>query len=232
MDIAGKTALVTGANRGLGRQLAAQLRDRGARVYAAARNPGAVDLTGVTPLALDITDPAAVQAAAEATGDVAILVNNAGSSTGAALLTGDLADIRLELDTHFLGTLAVTRAFAPQLAAQGASAVLNVLSVLSWLSLPQSGAYCAAKSAEWSLTNALRQELAGQGTQVSALHVGYMDTDMVRHVEAAKNDPATVAKLALEELQAGNPEILADDVSHAVQAGLAGGVKALYPQLA
>jgi len=232
MDIAGKTALVTGANRGLGRQLAAQLRDRGARVYAAARNPDAVDLTGVTPLALDITDPAAVQAAAQATGDVAILVNNAGSATGASLLTGDLADIRLELDTHFLGTLAVTRAFAPQLAAQGSSAVLNVLSVLSWLSFPRSGAYCAAKSAEWSLTNALRQELASQGTQVTALHVGYMDTDMVRRLDVPKSDPAVIAKLAIDGLTAGDAEVIADEISRQVLAGLSGGVAAVYPQFA
>ena len=154
MIIAGKTALVTGANRGLGRQLAAQLRDRGAAVYAAARDPHAVDLAGVTPIALDITDPASVAAAARATGGVAILVNNAGSSTGSSLLTGDLAAIRLEMDTHFFGTLAVTRAFAPQLAARGGSAVLNILSALSWLSIPRSGAYCAAKSAEWSTSPA------------------------------------------------------------------------------
>src|SRR5579863_4151256 len=210
MEITGQTALVTGANRGLGRHLAAQLRDRGARVYAAARHPQTVDLPGVTPLALDITDPDSVAAAADATGDVAILVNNAGASTGAPLLTGDLAEIRLELDTHFLGTLSVIRAFAPQLAARGNSAVLNVLSVLSWLSLPPSGAYCAAKSAEWSLTNALRQELASQGTRVTALHVGYMDTDMTRRLDVPKSDPAVIAKLAL--------------------AGLAGGVAALYPQ--
>jgi NAD(P)-dependent dehydrogenase (short-subunit alcohol dehydrogenase family) len=101
MDITGKTALVTGANRGLGRQLAVQLRDRGARVYAAARDPQAVDLAGVTPLALDITDPASVAAAAQAASGVAILVNNAGSSTRSSLLTGDLAAIRLEMDTHF-----------------------------------------------------------------------------------------------------------------------------------
>jgi NAD(P)-dependent dehydrogenase (short-subunit alcohol dehydrogenase family) len=232
MDVTGKTALVTGANRGLGRQLAAQLRDRGARVYAAARDPRAVDLDGVTPLALDITDPASVAAAAQATGDVAILVNNAGSSTGASLLTGDLADIKLELDTHFLGTLAVTRAFAPQLAAQGSSSVLNVLSVLSWFSIPASGAYCAAKSAEWSLTNALRQELAPQGTRVTALHVGYMDTDMTRHLDVPKSDPAGIAKLAIDGLLAGDAEVIADETSRRVLAGLSGGVAALYPQVA
>ncbi len=232
MDITGKTALVTGANRGLGLQLATQLRDRGAHVYAAARKPETVELAGVTPLALDVTDPASVAAAAQATGDVAILVNNAGSSTGASLLTGELADIRLELDTHFLGTLMVARAFAPQLAAQGSSAVLNVLSALSWLSLPGSGAYCAAKSAEWSLTNALRQELAPQGTRVTALHVGYMDTDMVRHLDVPKSDPAVVAKLAIDGLAAGDAEVIADETSKRVLAGLSGGVAALYPQLA
>lgn len=232
MDITGKTALVTGANRGLGLQLATQLRDRGARVYAAARKPETVELAGVTPLALDVTDPASVAAAAQATGDVAILVNNAGSSTGASLLTGELADVRLELDTHFLGTLMVTRAFAPQLAAQGSSAVLNVLSALSWLSLPGSGAYCAAKSAEWSLTNALRQELAPQGTRVTALHVGYMDTDMVRHLDVPKSDPAVVAKLAIDGLAAGDAEVIADETSKRVLAGLSGGVPALYPQFA
>ena len=232
MEITGKTALVTGANRGLGRHLARELRDRGATVYAAARNPASVDLAEVVPIALDLTDPASVAAAAAATGDVAILVNNAGSSTGASLLTGDLADVRLELDTHFFGTLAVIRAFAPQLAAQQHSAVLNILSALSWVSFPGSGAYCAAKSAEWSLTNALRQELAPQGTRVSALHVGYMDTDMARHVTAPKSDPADIAKIAIDGIEAGDAEIIADEVSRQVLAGLSSGVAGLYPQLA
>jgi NAD(P)-dependent dehydrogenase (short-subunit alcohol dehydrogenase family) len=232
MEITGKTALVTGANRGLGRHLAQELRDRGATVYAAARNPASVDLDGVTPIALDVTDPASVSAAAAATGDVAILINNAGSSTGASLLAGGLADIRLELDTHFFGTLAVIRAFAPQLAAQQRSAVLNILSALSWVSFPNSGAYCAAKSAEWSLTNALRQELAPQGTRVSSLHVGYMDTDMARHVSSAKSNPADIAKIAVDGIAAGDAEIIADEISRQVLAGLSSGVAGLYPQLA
>ena len=232
MDINGKTALVTGANRGLGRHLAAELRDRGATVYAAARNPATVDLPGVTPVALDITDPASVAAAAATTSGVAILVNNAGSSTGSSLLTGDPAAIRLEMDTHFFGTLAVTRAFAPQLAAHENSAVLNILSALSWLTFPGTGAYCAAKSAEWSLTNALRLELAPQGIRVSALHVGYMDTDMTRDVNAPKSDPAVIAKLAIDGIEAGDAEIIADEVSRRVQAGLSSGVAGLYPQVA
>jgi NAD(P)-dependent dehydrogenase (short-subunit alcohol dehydrogenase family) len=232
MKISGSTALVTGANRGLGRHFAEQLLARGAKVYAGARNPDSVDLPGAIPIALDVTDPASVAAAAELTGDVTLLINNAGSSTGASLLTGAMEDVELEMNTHFYGTLAVTRAFAPQLAAGGGGALLNVLSVLSWISFPGSGGYCAAKSAEWSLTNALRQELAAQGTLVSALHVGYMDTDMVRHVTAPKSDPAIVAKIALDAIEAGDVEILADELSGQVRAGLAGGVAALYPQFA
>jgi NAD(P)-dependent dehydrogenase (short-subunit alcohol dehydrogenase family) len=232
MDISGKTALVTGANRGFGRHLAGQLRDRGATVYAAARNPAAVDLPGVTPIALDVTDPESVAAAAAATRDVAILINNAGSGTGASLLTGDLADVRLEMDTHFFGTLAVTRAFAPQLAEQEQSAVLNILSVLSWVSLPQIGAYSAAKAAEWSLTNALRLELAAQGTRVTSLHVGYMDTDMARRVTAPKADPADIARIALDAIEKGDAEIVADETSQQVLAGLSAGVRGLYPQVA
>jgi len=232
MDISRKTALVTGANRGFGRHLAGQLRDRGAAVYAGARDPATVDLPGVTPIALDVTDPGSVAAAAAATHGVAILVNNAGSSTGTSLLTGDLAGVRLEMDTHFFGTLAVTRAFAPQLARHEQSAVLNVLSALSWVSFPDAGAYCAAKAAEWSLTNALRLELAAQRTRVTSLHVGYMDTDMTRHVSAPKSDPADIARIALDGIEAGDAEIVADEISKMVLAGLSGGVRGLYPQAA
>jgi NAD(P)-dependent dehydrogenase (short-subunit alcohol dehydrogenase family) len=235
MQIAGSTALVTGANRGLGRRIAQELVARGATVFAGARKPETIDIPGVIPVQLDVTDEASVAAAAaaiEAHGGLSLLINNAGSATGAALLDGELSDIRLEMDTHFFGTLAVTRAFAPQLAARDDSAVLNVLSALAWISFPGAGAYCAAKSAEWSLTNALRQQLAAQGTQVAALHVGYMDTDMAADVAAPKSDPAAVAAIALDGLEAGAVEILADDVSRHVQAGLAGGVAALYPQFA
>jgi NAD(P)-dependent dehydrogenase (short-subunit alcohol dehydrogenase family) len=232
MQIEGQTALVTGANRGLGRHLAQQLRDRGARVYAAARKPDLVDLDGVTPIQLDVTDPLSVEAAARMTGDVSILVNNAGSATHSSLLTADLADIHLEMNTHYFGTLSVIRAFAPQLGAHDTSAVLNILSVLSWVSFPQDAAYCAAKSAAWSLTNALRQELAPQGTRVSALHVGYMDTDMARDVTAPKSDPADIARIAVDGIAAGTAEIIADDTSKQALAGLSGGVAALYPQFA
>ena len=231
MDISTSTVLVTGANRGFGRALAVELLGRGATVYAGARNPGQVDLPGAKPIALDITDPASIAAAAKATGEVTVLINNAGSPPGADLLTGDLNDIRHEMDTHYIGTLSVIRAFAPQIAANGGGAILNVLSGLSWVSFPEIGAYCAAKSAEWSLTNALRVQLADQGIRVAGLHVGPMDTDMIREVDGPKTAPAEVARLAVDGIAEGAYEILADDISRQVQAGLAGGVAALYPEL-
>ena len=232
MDISASTALVTGANRGFGKALAAELASRGARVYAGARDPGSVSLPGAIPVALDITDPASVTAAASAAADVTLLVNNAGVGTGAALLLdGDLEKIRLEMDTHFFGTLMVTRAFAPRIAANGGGSILNVLSALSWVSFPGVGGYCAAKSAEWSLTNALRQELAPQGIRVSGLHVGYMDTDLTALVTAPKLDVRDVAVTAVDGIAAGAYEILADETSEKIQAGLAGGVTALYPSL-
>jgi NAD(P)-dependent dehydrogenase (short-subunit alcohol dehydrogenase family) len=231
MRIDGSTALVTGANRGLGRHIAAALAARGATVYAGARDPGSVDLDGVKPVELDITDPASVARAAQIAGDVTILVNNAGSSTGASLLGGELDQVRLEMDTHYFGTLSVARAFAPVITANGGGTMLNILSALSWVSFPGSGAYCAAKSAEWSLTNALRAELAGRGVRVAALHVGYMDTDMTRAVTAPKVDPAVIAGLAVDGIAGGSYEIIADETSRRVLAGLSGGVAALYPQL-
>ncbi|GAB3349022.1 SDR family oxidoreductase [Micromonospora halotolerans] len=231
MKIAGSTALVTGANRGFGRHLAAELLARGATVYAGARNPDTVDLPGVTPVRLDITDPASVAAAAELAGDVTLLVNNAGVSTGADLLDGDLAEIRLELETHYLGTLSVVRAFAPRIAANGGGTVLNILSALSWITFPEVGAYGAAKAAEWSMTNALRAQLAGRGVRVAGLHVGYMDTDMTARVTAPKSDPAEIARLAVDGIETDRYEIVADETSRQVLAGLSGGVAALYPAL-
>jgi NAD(P)-dependent dehydrogenase (short-subunit alcohol dehydrogenase family) len=232
MKIAGATALVTGANRGFGRHLAAELLARGATVYAGARDPDRVDLPGARPVALDITDPASVAAAADIAGDITLLINNAGSATGTDLLNGDLDKIGLEMDTHFFGTLSVVRAFVPKLAANGGGSILNILSALSWVSFPTIGAYCAAKSAAWSMTNSLRAQLAGQNIRVAGLHVGYMDTDMAAAVTAPKSHPADIAKIAIDGIEADLYEIVADDVSRQVQAALSGGVAALYPQLA
>jgi NAD(P)-dependent dehydrogenase (short-subunit alcohol dehydrogenase family) len=215
------TALVSGANRGLGRQFAAGLVARGAKVYAAARRPETIDVPGVVPIHLDITDAASVRRAAETAAEVTVLVNNAGISTRASLLSGLLEDVRLEMETQYFGTLNVTRACVPIIEHNGGGAILNVLSLLSWLHLPTWGAYCAAKAAAWALTDAVRQELAPRGIHVAGLHTGYIDTEMVSYVPAdQKIDPAVVATLALDGLFAGVPEILADDVSRAVKAQL------------
>ena len=230
MKIAGSTAFVTGANRGLGLRFATLLRDRGATVYAGARDPGSVTLDGVVPVRIDVTDPASVAAAAAAAPGVDLLVNNAGTFATGPLLGDDDALTR-ELATHVLGPLAVTRAFAPSLTASG-GAVVNVLSALSWVTLPGTGAYSVAKAAGWALTNGLRLELAPHGVTVTSVHVGYMDTDMAAGVDAPKTDPAHVAALALDAVESGVPEVLVDDVSRQVRAGLAGGVAALYPGLA
>jgi NAD(P)-dependent dehydrogenase (short-subunit alcohol dehydrogenase family) len=233
MRIADSVALVTGSNRGLGRAFAAELLARGAKVYATARDPEKIDLPGAVPLRLDVTDRESIAAAAAIATDVDLLVNNAGNASFGNSLTADPADLQALLDTHVFGPLHTTRAFAPVLAANGGGAVLNVLSVLSWFNGEDLAYYSVAKSAAWSLTNSLRQSLAGQGTQVTALHVGYMDTDMAAHVDpAGKIDPAGVAALALDGVQAGDFEVLADELSRNVQAGLAHGVAALYPQLA
>jgi NAD(P)-dependent dehydrogenase (short-subunit alcohol dehydrogenase family) len=135
--IEGSVALVTGANRGLGRHIAEQLLARGAaKVYAAARHPDQVTLDGVVRLRIDLTDQPSIDAAAESATDVTVLVNNAGIYTPGGVLSAPMTDIRAEMDTNYFGTLAVTRAFAPHLIANGPSAILNVLSVLSWLHPP------------------------------------------------------------------------------------------------
>jgi NAD(P)-dependent dehydrogenase (short-subunit alcohol dehydrogenase family) len=221
MKISGSTALVTGASRGLGRHFARQLLERGAaRVYATARNPGQVDVPGADVLPLDITSPSSVAAAAAAAGDVTLLVNNAGVSTFQNLVTGDLDKIRLELDTHFYGTLAVVRAFAPVLAANGGGAILNVLSRMSWLSYDGANSYAVAKAAEWSLTNGVRLELARQGTLVSGVLLSSTDTDMMAGWDIPKNDPADIVRQALDGIEAGQLEIVADEDTARAKADL------------
>ncbi|MEU7854890.1 SDR family oxidoreductase [Nonomuraea sp. NPDC049141] len=230
MKINGANVLVTGANRGLGRQFVLSLLDRGAgNVYATARRPDLIDVPGVIPLHLDITDPASVAAAAAAASDVKIVINNAGISTGANLVTGDLDPIRREMDTHFYGTLNVIRAFAPQLAD---GAILNVLSALSWLAFDGAGAYHAAKSAEWALTNAVRLELASQRTLVTGLHLGAADTDMMAWYNGDKTAPEVIVASALDGIEADRPEVLADDWSRQVKAWLSKDPSVIYREAA
>ena len=223
MNLQDSVAVVTGSNRGLGREFAAQLLARGAKkVYATARTPESVQIPGVMPLGLDITDRDSVARAAAIAGDATLIVNTAGISTGTSLMDGDLARIELELETNFYGPLRVTRAFAPILVANGGGAILNVLSVLSWLHLPTTGAYGASKAAAWTMTNATRQELAPHGIHVAALHVAYMDTDMAARINAPKVDPADVAALALDGIENDLTEILADDTTRSVKQSLSG----------
>jgi len=178
MNIEGSVALVTGANRGLGAAFCRTLLDRGAtKVYAGARDLGRLAHDGVVPVELDVTSAADIASAADRCGDITLLVNNAGIGTGTSVLSDNALDAaRREFETNVFGPLALSRAFAPALAANGGGTIINVLSVLSWLSMPATAIYCASKAAGWSLTNSLRQELIAQNTQVLGLYVGYMRT--------------------------------------------------------
>jgi NAD(P)-dependent dehydrogenase (short-subunit alcohol dehydrogenase family) len=215
MNLNGTTALVTGANRGLGRHFAEQLLQRGAaKVYAAARDPRTIDLPGVVPLQLDITDRDSVARAAAVATDVDVLINNAGISLHQNLVDGDLDKIRLELETNFFGTLNVVRAFTP------VRAILNVNSRLSWLSYLGAGGYAASKSAQWSLTNSIRLELPD--TLVTGLYLSSTDTDMMAGWDIPKNDPAVVVRDALDGLEADALEVIADDDTAITKAELSG----------
>lgn len=204
---------------------------RGARkVYATARDASTVTHPDAVPVALEVTDPAAVAAAAEQAGDVTILVNNAGGSVGASFLRSPVEDVRRELETNFYGPLLVTRAFVPVIERNGGGHVLTAHSVLSWLG--RGGSYSASKAALWSQTNSLRLELLGRGIGVTGLHMGYVDTDMTAGVDAPKATAADVARLAVDGIEGGAHEVLADDITRQVKAGLSAGLDALYPELA
>jgi NAD(P)-dependent dehydrogenase (short-subunit alcohol dehydrogenase family) len=213
--------LVTGANRGIGAAFVAQLKDRGAaKIYAAARNANAVNVDGVQPIELDITNPDQIRDVADAASDVQVLINNAGISTGSSLITGDLPSIGREMQTNFYGPLLTTRAFAPILGANGGGAILNVISALSWFTVPGAGAYSASKAAAWSLTDATRIELMAQGTHVVGVHMGLVDTDMTQGVEGPKISPAALAAAGLDAIESGRSEVLADEWTTFVKGGL------------
>ncbi|MFD8494302.1 SDR family oxidoreductase [Amycolatopsis sp. NPDC059657] len=229
--IQGATVLVTGGGRGLGKALVDDLLARGAKkVYATARSPKPSSDPRVVPLVLEVTDPASVAAAAELAQDVTVLVNNAGVSTSASFLDGPVEDVRAEFETNFYGPLHLVRAFAPIIERNGGGHVLNVHSVLSWVGLTDG--YSASKAAVWSLSNSLRLHLKPKGIGVTGLHVGYIDTDMAAHIDAPKSSPESVAKQALDGIESGAHEVLADDLTRQVKAGLSQDVSVLYPQLA
>lgn len=234
MNIADQIALVTGANRGIGREFVLELLERGvSKVYAAARRPESVDFADsrVVPVHLDLLDHESVVTASAIAHDVTLLVNNAGISTGAALVTGDLGEIRREMDTHFWGTLDVIREFTPVLAANGGGAIVNVLSALSWFAGPGTGSYAAAKAAEWNMTNGVRLELASQGTLVQGVLLGAADTDIAAGYDGPKIDPRDVPRQSLDGLAAGSIEVIVDDWTAMVKDSLAGDPAPFYERM-
>lgn len=229
--IEGAVVLVTGGSGGIGKALVEGLYSRGAKkVYATARDPRTVTHPDAVPLALEVTDPAAVVAVAEQAQDVTILINNAGASVGASYLDSPVEDVRREFETNFYGPLLTTRAFVPIIERNGGGHLLNVHSALSWLAM--GGSYSASKAALWSQTNSLRLDLLPRGIQVTGLHVGYVDTDLTSAIDAPKSTPDSVAAQALDGIETDAFEVLADEVSRRVKAGLAGELSGLYPQLA
>ena len=235
MNITNQIALVTGANRGIGREFVLELLERGAtKVYAAARRPESLDFGDdrVVPVRLDLLDHASVVAAAEQAQDVTLLINNAGISTGAALVTGDLNEIHREMDTHFWGTLDTIREFAPILATNGGGAIVNVLSALSWFAAPGSGSYAAAKAAEWNMTNGVRLELASQGTTVQGVLLGAANTDISAGYDGPKIDPRDVPRSSFDGLATGAIEVIVDEWTAMVKASLAGDPRVFYAQIA
>ena len=228
----GAVVLVTGANGGIGTHFVEQALERGAaKVYATARTPRAWSDERVVPLALDVTDAASIRAAVDAAPDVTVLINNAGAAVSTpGMLTHSDEEIRQNVDTNFLGPLFLSRAFAPILVKNAPAALINIHSALSWYAV--AGIYSATKAALWSTTNSLRLELAPAGVQVLGVHVGYVDTPMAANAEGAKVDPADLVRQVFDGLEAGEYEVLADDTSVQVKAGLSAPLEAVYPQLA
>lgn len=222
MKIKGAVALVTGANRGLGAAFASGLIAAGAaRVYAAARNPASVVQQGVVPVQLDVTRPEHVVALAKELSDVTLLVNNAGIAEFASLLVpGSIEALQRQFETNTVGPLRMVQAFAPVLAGNGGGAIINILSVLAWLTMGGSGGYSASKAAGWALSNALRMELKVQGTELLAVHSALIDTDMARSLQGSKIAPGDLVRQAIDALEAGQSELLADPTTQSVHAGL------------
>ncbi|MBP1819828.1 SDR family oxidoreductase [Mycobacterium sp. OAE908] len=219
-SLTGQTVLVTGANRGMGREYVVQLLDRGAaKVYAAARDPRTIDIADprVVPLQLDVTDAASVARASDAASDVSVLVNNAGIARGASVLRSDTSQLREEMETNLFGPLALASAFADRIA-ERSGAIVNVASVLAWL--PVGASYGVTKAALWSATDSMRLELGPRGVQVVGVYVGLVDTDMGAFADSPKSDPADVVRQVLDGIESGADEVLADEMTLVVRAQL------------
>jgi len=232
MKIKNAVVLVTGANRGIGLAFTRELLARGARkVYAGTRDPSSAAQGGVQPLRLDVTKPEDVAAAAALATDVTLVINNAGIAQPGGFLEPDSEAItRRIFETNFFSVLRISKAFAPTLKQNGGGALLNVLSVASWVNGGELAAYSASKSAAWSLTNALRNELAAQNTQVMALHMGYVDTDLTRGLDVPKTSAGEIVRRALDGLESGLDEVLADEITLQVKRGMTATRPSYLPQ--
>ena len=239
-SLANATVLVTGANGGLGAQFVHQALELGAsKVYATARNPREWNDPRIVPLPLDVTDDASIAATAAAAADTTIVINNAGvSPLPDHILSGDMTDIRKTFETNFFGALAVARAFAPVVGANGGGAFLNVHSVLSWVVADPAGqagghgGYSASKSAWWSATNSLRLALADQGTHVLGLHFGYTATPMTETIDDEKGDPADIVRIAYAGLDRRRIRSQRRPPCPVRQTSAQRSLEDLYPQLA
>jgi NAD(P)-dependent dehydrogenase (short-subunit alcohol dehydrogenase family) len=215
MNIEGQVALVTGANRGLGKAYTAALLAAGAKkVYGGARDPKQIDDARVVGVALDVTSAAHIAAAAAQCGDVTIVINNAGAMLQSPMLAeGSEAALRRELEVNVFGMLAMIKAFAPILARNGGGAIANMLSVVSWFVNPDNATYCASKYAALAVNDGARIELAGQGTHVLSVHAGYIDTDMAADIPGPKTTPQQVAERTLAGIRDKTNHVFGDAYS-------------------
>jgi NAD(P)-dependent dehydrogenase (short-subunit alcohol dehydrogenase family) len=217
MKIKGSVALVTGSNRGLGKALVSALLEAGAaRVYAGARDVSRVTSSDprVVPLTLDTSKPEQIAAAAQAAVDVTLLINNAGVSASANVLTASQKAMETDFRTNVFGTLAVVKGFLPVLERAPAGAtIVNVLSLASLGSFPALGGYSASKAASYSVTQALRPELRRKHIEILAAFPGPIDTDMVKDLPIPKTSPADVASAVLAGIARGEEDIFPDPMA-------------------
>jgi NAD(P)-dependent dehydrogenase (short-subunit alcohol dehydrogenase family) len=240
MKVAGSVAIVTGGNRGIGESFVRALLGAGAsKVYVGTRVlEGANHLVEAYPdqaiaVELDVTDEAQVAAAAEHCGDVSIVINNAGVFLNETLIGAPtMAAAREEMDVNFFGTLAMCRHFAPVLKRNGGGAIVNVLSAGAIVAVPNMGGYSPSKFATRALATNVRAELADQGTQVSSLIVGSVDTRMASHVQGKKEPPDAIARAGLKAIEKNIPEMDTDAFAVNVRAALARDPSSVERQMA